>query len=264
MALTSAGAGGRFGVSFGGDIGGRKENDNPPPPPRGRDFPRAPFFPGSMMGLQLAQDQALRDAASNSGAATPASNPVATPESGNRATSTPLQPSPEFGRQGPLGLSLVVDEQAMAQALSIDYTMSPGRAPADSEAVAGAPTPEGSHGAAPETAIEGDPEEALLPRAAGLIATLLPHDQRSLEEAVDRFLDQLHDQGVGSLIEPSPIRALVVSASLIGAGVAVEATRRRLSSRRRRNRSARPWDVGDGEELLGFPELPGSWSARWI
>jgi hypothetical protein len=66
------------------------------------------------------------------------------------------------------------------------------------------------------------------------------------------------------LIEPDPIRALVVSAALIGAGAVVETARRRLSPRRRRNQSTRVWDANESEELLGFPELPGSWSARWI
>jgi hypothetical protein len=256
---------GRFNVSYGGMIE-RKADDPPPPPSPRRDLPRGPFLPGSMLELQLAQDQALRNLAANSDAATPASNPVATSESGSRAASPPLQTSPEFSRQGPLSLSLTVDDQEAAQAFSIDDTMSSERAPANPKAAASDPTTEESEAAAPDVAASTDDEsgQALLPRAAGLIASLLPHDQRSLETAVDQFLDELHDLGAGSLIEPSPIRALVASASLIGVGVAVEATRRRLSSRRRRSRSARPWDVGDGEELLGFPELPGSWSARWI
>jgi len=256
---------GQYDASFGGDMTEHKDNAPPPPPPaRGRDFPRAPFLPGSMMGLQFAQDQALRGLAANPDAVTPASNPVATTESITRAGSPPLQPSPEFSRQGSLSPSLVIDDQAMAQAFSIDYTLSPGRARANPEAVANDPAAEESPETAPEVAADDEPEQALLPRAAGLIATLLPHDQRSLEEAVDQFLDQLHDLNVGSLIEPSPIRALVVSATLLGVGVAIETTRRRLNPRRRRNQPARLWDASDSEDLLGFPELPGSWSARWI
>jgi hypothetical protein len=264
-ASASMGGWGRFNVSYGGMIE-RKADDPPPPPSPRRDLPRGPFLPGSMLELQLAQDQALRNLAANSDAATPASNPVATSESGSRAASPPLQTSPEFSRQGPLSLSLTVDDQEAAQAFSIDDTMSSERAPANPKAAASDPTTEESEAAAPDVAASTDDEsgQALLPRAAGLIASLLPHDQRSLETAVDQFLDELHDLGAGSLIEPSPIRALVVSASLIGAGVAVEAARRRLSPRRRRDRPARLWDAGDGEELLGFPELPGSWSARWL
>ena len=265
MASPSMGGWGRFDVSY-GDMIERKADDPPPPPSPRRDLPRGPFLPGSMLGLQLAQDQALRNLATNSDAATPASNPVATSDSESKAASTPLQTSPEFSRQGPLSLSLTVDDQAAAQALSIDETMSSERAHANPKAAASDPTAEESEEAAPDAAVAADdePGQALLPRAAGLIASLLPHDQRSLEAAVDQFLDELHDLGAGSLIEPSPIRALVVSASLIGAGVAVEATRRRLSPRRRRDRPARLWDAGDSEELLGFPELPGSWSARWL
>jgi hypothetical protein len=265
MASAAMGGWGRFDVSY-GDMIERKADDPPPPPSPRRDFPRGPFLPGSMLGLQLAQDQALRNLAANSDAAPPASNPVATSESESKAASPPLQTSPEFSRQGPLSLSLTVDDQAAAQALSIDDTMSSERAPANPKPAASDPTTEESEEAAPDgAAAAGDePGRALLPRAAGLIASLLPHDQRSLEAAVDQFLDELHDLGAGSLIEPSPIRALVVSASLIGAGVAVEATRRRLSPRRRRDRPARLWDAGDSEELLGFPELPGSWSARWL
>jgi hypothetical protein len=56
----------------------------------------------------------------------------------------------------------------------------------------------------------------------------------------------------------------VTSTALIGAGLTVEAVRRRMSPRKRRNQPTRIWEANESEELLGFPELPGSRSARWI
>lgn len=262
MAMFTGGGGG-LSVSY-GDPFGRRGPDDLPPPMRGRDFSRAPFLPGSMLGLQLAQDQALRGVVSNPEAATPASSPVTTTDFPARATSPALQPSPDFGRQNPLGLSLVVDDQAASRVLSLDYIVLPGRVSLSQAPVAGEATLDESGAAIQAVANAGEPDEALPPHAAGLMASFLPHDQRSLEEAVDQFLDQLHELNVGSLIEPDPIRVLVVSAALISAGAVVETARRRLSPRRRRNQPTRVWDAHESEELLGFPELPGSWSARWI
>jgi hypothetical protein len=257
--------GGPFTVSY-GDPFGRRGSDDPLPFMRGRDFPRAPFLPGSMLGLQLAQDQALRGVVSNPEAVTAALSPVTTTttEAVARTNSPALQSSPDFGRQNPLGLSLIVDEEAMNRVLSLDYIVVPGRVAVSLALVAGETSLDESSAANQAATNAGEPDEALPPHAAGLMASALPHDQRSLEEAVDQFLDQLHELNVGSLIEPDPIRALVVSAALISAGVIVETARRRLSPRRRRNQSTRVWDANESEELLGFPELPGSWSARWI
>jgi len=232
---------------------------------RGRDFPRASFLSGSALGLQLAQDQALRDVESGPASPTPASSPMTTTDFAARTMSPALQPNPDFGHSNPLGLNLVVGDPAGGRVIDLDYVVLPGRATAAKPphvASEAAPGESGDPGRA--VLADGEPEELLPPHAAGLIASVLPYDQRSLEKAVDQFLDQLQELNVGSLIEPDPVRAIVVSTAVIGAAVAVETARRRLSPRRRRNQPTRVWDANESEELLGFPELPGSWSARWI
>ena len=177
------------------------------------------------------------------------------------------QPSPDFSLSSPLGLGMIVDEPAAGRVLELDSIVLPGQAAAanqDRAEVANEPPLDEAGDSARVAKADGEPEEVLEPHAAGLMARVLPFDQRSLEEAVDQFLDQLHELNVDGFIEPSPIRILVASAAVIGAGVAVETGRRRLSPRRRRCRLMREWDANESEELLGFPELPGSWSARWI
>jgi hypothetical protein len=101
-----------------------------------------------------------------------------------------------------------------------------------------------------------------LPHAAGLIAEVLPFERASLEQAVDQFLDQLEGLGSGPLLEPGPVHLVPMSLTLMGVVTAAELARRQLRSRAgRKGTNGRQRPLGSGE-LLGFPELPGSWSTR--
>jgi hypothetical protein len=104
--------------------------------------------------------------------------------------------------------------------------------------------------------------ELPLPQSAGLIADILPFDRASLEEAVDQLFEHLEDLGVGQLVEQGPTRVLPLSLALLGTVTAVEVARRRLRSSPGCGQSVRRRDALGSEELLGFPELPGSWSTR--
>ena len=101
-----------------------------------------------------------------------------------------------------------------------------------------------------------------LPHAAGLIAKVIPFDRATLEHAVDQFFDQLEDLGVGQLPEPGLPRVLPLTLTVIAAVAGAEIARRRLRVQGSRGRDARRRDPIGSEDLLGFPELPGSWSTR--
>jgi hypothetical protein len=260
------------GGPFGDAFSRKGPDDGFPPMMRGRDFPfpfpisRGPSLTSSMVELQFAQDQAARGFESNpavvSASASAGADP--TPDVGVRSAGPLGQPSPGRSLSSPLGLGMIVDEPAADRGLELASLVVSGRAaanPGRGEVVNAPPLDEAGDSKRSATA-DDHPEEVLEPHAAGLMARVLPFDQRSLEEAVDQFLDQLHELNAGGFIEPSPIRIIVASAAVIGAGVAVEAGRRRLSPRRR-GRLTRAWDANESEELLGFPELPGSWSTRW-
>ena len=108
------------------------------------------------------------------------------------------------------------------------------------------------------------PQELPPPHAAGLIADLLPFDRASLGQAVDRFFDQLEDLdlGMGQLVDQEPTRVIPFSLAVLGTVTALEVARRRLTSKPVVLKvTAGPGSRGS-EQLLGFPELPGSWSTR--
>ena len=106
------------------------------------------------------------------------------------------------------------------------------------------------------------PTKLFLPQAAGLIADAIPFDQASLEKAVDQFFDRLEDLGVGQMVDQGRPGMIPVSLALLSTAAAVEVARRRLKS----PDSGRKPSEGRGhlgsEELLGYPELPGSWSTN--
>jgi hypothetical protein len=110
--------------------------------------------------------------------------------------------------------------------------------------------------------LSGNQAKLLLPQAAGLIANAVPFDQAALEKAVDRFFDQLEDLGMGQLVEQGPTRVIPLSLALLSTVTAVEVARRRLKSRTGERKATERQNPLGSEELLGFPELPGSWSTN--
>jgi hypothetical protein len=110
--------------------------------------------------------------------------------------------------------------------------------------------------------VDGNQVKLPLPHAAGLIANVVPFDRASLEQAVDQFFNQLEDLGMGRLVEQGPTHVIPLSLALLGTVTAVEVARRRLRSRTALGKAPRRQDPLASEELLGFPELPGSWSTK--
>ena len=110
--------------------------------------------------------------------------------------------------------------------------------------------------------LSGNQTKLLLPQAAGLIANAVPFDQAALEKAVDQFFEQLENLGMGQLVEHGPTRVIPLSLALLSTVTAVEAARRRLKSRTGERKATERQNPHGSEELLGFPELPGSWSTN--
>ena len=110
--------------------------------------------------------------------------------------------------------------------------------------------------------LSGNQTKLLLPQAAGLIANAVPFDQAALEKAVDQFFDQLESLGMGQLVEQGPTRVIPLSLALLSTVTAVEVARRRLKSRTGERKATERQNPLGSEELLGFPELPGSWSTN--
>ena len=110
--------------------------------------------------------------------------------------------------------------------------------------------------------LSGNQTKLLLPQAAGLIANAVPFDQAALEKAVDQFFDQLENLGMGQLVEQGPTRVIPLSLALLSTVTAVEVARRRLKSRSGERNATERHNPLASEELLGFPELPGSWSTN--
>jgi hypothetical protein len=110
--------------------------------------------------------------------------------------------------------------------------------------------------------LSGNQTKLLLPQAAGLIANAVPFDQAALEKAVDQFFDQLESLGMGQFVEQGPRRVIPLSLALLSTLTAVEVARRRLKSRTGEKKATEGQNVLASEELLGYPELPGSWSTN--
>jgi len=110
--------------------------------------------------------------------------------------------------------------------------------------------------------LSGNQTKLLLPQAAGLIANAMPFDQAALEKAVDQFFDQLENLGMGQLVEQGPTRVIPLSLALLSTVTALEVARRRLKSRTGERKATERQSPLGSEELLGFPELPGSWSTN--
>ena len=113
-----------------------------------------------------------------------------------------------------------------------------------------------------EKTSSGSQTKLLLPQAAGLIARAVPFDQAALEQAVDQFFEKLEDLGVGQLVEQGPTRRHPDLSGIACAVSAVEIARRRLKSKTGERQATESKSPLGSEELLGFPELPGSWSTN--
>ena len=110
--------------------------------------------------------------------------------------------------------------------------------------------------------LSGSQTKLLLPQAAGLIANAVPFDQAALAKAVDQFFDQIESLGMGQLAEQGPTRVIPLSLALLSTATAVEVARRRLKSRTGEGKATERQNPLASEELLGYPELPGSWSTN--
>jgi hypothetical protein len=156
-----------------------------------------------------------------------------------------------------------VNQKAEAEHGSLPKIISANLVTAETSASAGVAGPgEDAQASALEPLAAGDQREAHLPHAAGLIAEVIPFDRASLEHAVDQFFDQLEDLGVGQLVEQGSMRVLPLSLTVIGTVAAAEVTRRRFRAKAGGGHDTRRRDPLGSEDLLGFPELPGSWSTR--
>jgi hypothetical protein len=101
------------------------------------------------------------------------------------------------------------------------------------------------------------------PRRSDLLSDFLPSDRRSLEEAFDRFFDQLEDLGDGAPAPYDPACTIPDSLVLAAAIGALELGRRYWRRRRggdeaRRDGTLEGADGGD----VGYPGWPGRWSTR--
>jgi hypothetical protein len=105
-----------------------------------------------------------------------------------------------------------------------------------------------------------EPEELSRPVSADLIASLLPFDRATLENAVDRLFEQLDVLNAQDLARPYP-RPYVISLAVASTLAALELARRYW---RRRSIAGVGLPIGRvaSANQIGFPELPGSWSSR--
>jgi hypothetical protein len=151
------------------------------------------------------------------------------------------------------------------EAVSVNFsTLASGNATTTDNSIAGGSAHQGDDMAAElvETKLSGNQTKLLLPQAAGLISNAIPFDQAVLEKAVDQFFDELESLGMSQFVEPARTRLIPLSLALLGTVTAVEVARRRLKSRNGEDKVAECPDPLAGEQLLGFPELPGSWSTN--
>ncbi len=92
-----------------------------------------------------------------------------------------------------------------------------------------------------------------------MIAGMIPFDRAALERAIDRLIDQLDDGTARELLKAGPVRIILFSTALAGSALALEMLERR---RRLSQSKLRAHGREAGEDLVGFPELPESWSSR--
>lgn len=100
------------------------------------------------------------------------------------------------------------------------------------------------------------------PSGADLIAEALPFARESLEDALEDFVHQLGavDLGLARARGPAPI--VLFSIGVLSSAASAELFRRYMRRRGGFNRGVLAVDPSGRQHTLGFPELPGSWSAR--
>jgi hypothetical protein len=105
------------------------------------------------------------------------------------------------------------------------------------------------------------PNEWPSPSSADLIASALPFDRTALDRAIDQFFQQFDDLGRGDLAGHGPAYIVMYSIGLASTFAALDVVRRRyrLTMTGKYIRAGYPQARA---EHVGFPELPGRWSAR--
>jgi hypothetical protein len=105
------------------------------------------------------------------------------------------------------------------------------------------------------------------PSSADVIAGILPFDRAGLERAIDRLIDQIDDLGGRDVVRRGPARMILFSMALASGALVLEVARRRwrsvaITGELRAGAFDPDRDRQSRENLLGFPELPVSWSSR--
>ena len=108
---------------------------------------------------------------------------------------------------------------------------------------------------------EWDPELSE-PRGADLIAEALPFARESLEDALEDFVRQLRGVDLALFDAKGPGPIVFLSAGVLASAVSAEVVRRYMQRRGAMNRGILALDASGRQHTMGFPELPGSWSAR--
>jgi hypothetical protein len=105
-------------------------------------------------------------------------------------------------------------------------------------------------------------QEGPAPRGAELIAEALPFARESLEDALQGFVNQLGAMDLGLVDARGPAPIVLFSIAVLTSAVSVELARRFVQRRNAMNRGIVAIDPSGRQHILGFPELPGSWSER--
>jgi hypothetical protein len=99
------------------------------------------------------------------------------------------------------------------------------------------------------------------PASADLIASMFPVNRASLEKAIDRFFPQIDGLKVRDMVRQGPLPVVLLALALSSTLTALELVRRRWA-RRKTSGDVRLLAPAASGDLVGFPELPASWSTR--
>jgi hypothetical protein len=210
--------------------------------------------------IPAAAAAALALAPSSAGAA----GPAAAKTDGTRG---PLSVSEVLARGGVLELSTGLQPALLLSTIATGLlpggTLPPQEMPASDHGLghgAGADPAPAAEEAGAEKGADVAEEELPAPEGAGLIAEALPADGRSLHLAIERFLDRLTEISPGEADFAAPPRGGPISVGVLGILAMTLAARHRLGGKR--TGASRRQAARDSDQVLEFPELPGSWSTR--